>query len=209
MRGPRELDMKRLVRLVRYLKGTKSYGVRLALSKKHKKDVVDMRMYSDTDFGTCKQTRRAMTCGMVRLDGFVYFGFARRQGVQSTSSGEAELYGSSSVVMDGRVVKYLLEWIGFRVGYTFCVDSSAAKAIIQRDGVGKVKHLDIRVMWLQQERRDNGLVIAKVPGEENVADLGTKAHPRGRFLKLREMACITDCSEIDLYTHVDVVMVGT
>jgi len=207
LRDPKEFDMRRLVRMVRYLKGTKSFGVRLSLQKGHKPGVVDMKMYSDTDFGTCKQTRRAMTCGMVRLDGMPYSGFARRQGVQSTSSGEAELYGSSSVVMDGRVVKHLLEWLGYRVQYTLCVDSSAAKAIIQRDGVGKVKHLDIRSLWLQQERAERGLVVAKIPGASNVADLGTKAHPRGRFLELRAMAKIEDCSEIDLHEHVAVTAV--
>ena len=138
-----------------------------------------------------------------------YSGFARRQGVQSTSSGEAELYGSSSVVMDGRIVKHLLEWIGYTVQYTLCVDSSAAKAIIQRDGVGKVKHLDIRSLWLQQERSERGLMVSKIPGASNVADLGTKAHPRGRFLELRSMARIEDCSEIDLHEHVAVTAVST
>jgi len=145
-----------------------------------------------------------MTCGALRLDDMPYSGFARRQGVQSTSSGEAELYGASSVVMDGRVVKHLLEWIGYKVYYTLMLDSSAAKAIIQRNGVGKVKHLDIRALWLQQEREEFNLRVEKTPGEKNVADLGTKCHTRVRFLQLREMAGLVDCSEIDDHAVVDV-----
>ncbi len=42
-----------------------------------------------------------MTCGLTRLDQTVTSVFARRQGVQSASSGEAEFYGATSVVMDG------------------------------------------------------------------------------------------------------------
>ena len=64
--------------------------------------------------------------------------------MQSTSSGEAEFYGATSVVMDGKVVKNFLEWLGYEVIYQLMMDSSAAKAMIQRDGVGKVKHLDVR-----------------------------------------------------------------
>ena len=72
-----------------------------------------------------------------------------------------------------------------------------AKAMINRDGVGGVKHLDVRALWLQQEREKNGLKVRKVPGERNPADLGTKAHPVARFELLKQMCGITDCSTID------------
>ena len=45
-----------------------------------------------------------------------------------------------------------MEWLGFTVIYRLHVDSSSAKAMINRDGVGNVKHLDVRALWLQQER---------------------------------------------------------
>ena len=78
---------------------------------------VKMDMYSDTHFSNCKKTRRAMMRSALRLDGVHFAGFARRQAVQSTSSGEAEFYGAGSVVMDGRVVKYVLQWLGYKVDY--------------------------------------------------------------------------------------------
>ncbi len=78
-----------------------------------------------------------------------------------------------------------------------CWDSIVPKAMVQRDGVGKLKHMDVRALWLQAERRDHGLTTRKVPGEKNIADLGTKAHPVGRFLELRDMMGIVDCEQID------------
>jgi hypothetical protein len=156
-----------------------------------------LELFSDTDFAGCKETRRAMTCGVTRLDKTAISVFARRQGVQSTSSGEAEFYGSTSVVMDGRIIKRFLEWLGYDVAYQLFLDSSAAKAMVQRDGVGKLKHMDVRALWIQTERRDHGLVTRKVPGAQNYADLGTKAYPPGRFLELRDMLNIVDCNEID------------
>jgi hypothetical protein len=202
LREPKAFDKKRLVRLVRYMKGTKTFGM---LMKKPNgvKGKVLLELFSDTDFAGCKETRRAMTCGVTRLDKTITSVFARRQGVQSTSSGEAEFYGATSVVMDGRIVKHFLEWLGYEVLYQLHLDSSAAKAMVQRDGVGKVKHMDVRALWIQAERRDHGLVIRKVPGAQNYADLGTKAHPPGRFLELRDMLNIVDCRKIDAESEIE------
>eukprot|EP00959_Pyramimonas_sp_CCMP1952_P332429 6961174-Pyramimonas_sp.AAC.1 len=75
-----------------------------------------------------------MTRGITKLDGVHFAAFARRQGVQSTSSGEAEFYGATSVVMDGKLVKNMLEWLGYRVTWELGIDSSAAKAMINREG---------------------------------------------------------------------------
>ena len=146
LKEPREHDYKRLVRVVRYLKGTRSVGVRMRRPKGCEKWVIVLDMFSDTDYAGCVETRRAMTCGQYFTDGQPIYGFARRQGVQSTSSGEGELDGASSVAFDGRLIKELFEWLGFTVVYNLHTDSSSAKAMINRDGVGGVKHLDVRAL---------------------------------------------------------------
>ncbi len=48
------------------------------------------------------------------------------------------------MVMEGKLIKHLWEWLGFAVVWTLYIDSSAAKSIIQRQGVDKVRHLDTR-----------------------------------------------------------------
>eukprot|EP00973_Karenia_brevis_P015872 2172423-Karenia_brevis.AAC.1 len=53
-------------------------------------------------------------------------------------------------------------------------DSSAAKSFVCRRGLGKMRHLEIRDLWLQKEVYDGRLIVSKVPGEENPADLMTK-----------------------------------
>ena len=200
LKEPDEFDRRRLVKVVRYLKGSRTFGI-LLTRPTGKATTAKLDLYTDTDFATCPETRRAMTCGVTRVDDMPFAGFARRQGVQTTSSGEAEFYGAASVVMDGRIVKHALEWLGYKVEYTLYLDSSAAKAMINREGVGKLKHMDVRALWLQAERRDFGLRVAKVAGEKNVADLGTKAHPERRFLELRTMSGLIDCTEIDENTE--------
>ncbi|CAK0875518.1 unnamed protein product, partial [Prorocentrum cordatum] len=206
---PTEFDRKRLVKLVRYLKGTKTHGVLMEKPTGSKPGEVKLQLFTDTDFATCKQTRRAMTCGITKLGGVHFAAFARRQGVQSTSSGEAELYGATSVVMAGKLVKNMLEWLGYKVTWELGIDSSAAKAMINREGVGKAKHLDVRALWIQQERKVHGLIIKKESGTKNVADLGTKAHTTERFEHLRELAGIMDCSEMDKHKELEACSVTT
>ena len=52
-------------------------------------------------------------------------------------------------------------------------DSSAAKGIVMRQGAGRVKHLDIKTLWIQ-EREDRGdLVVKKILRLLNWSDLLT------------------------------------
>ncbi|CAK9026272.1 unnamed protein product [Durusdinium trenchii] len=65
------------------------------------------------------------------------------------------------------------EW-SIPCGLTMKCDSTAARAIACRVGVGKTKHVQARFLWLQQHTRDGVLTIEKVDGTKNNADLMTK-----------------------------------
>ena len=53
-------------------------------------------------------------------------------------------------------------------------DSSAARGIANRKGVGKLKYLQVRSLWFQQARLDGLVVVDRVDTLLNTADLGTK-----------------------------------
>ena len=67
-----------------------------------------------------------------------------------------------------------LGYVGLSSRMKLHVDSSAAKSFVSRRGLGKMKHLEIRDLWLQKEVREGKVLVGKVPGEENPADLMTK-----------------------------------
>ena len=54
------------------------------------------------------------------------------------------------------------------------LDSAAARGIINRGGVGKVRHLSCRSLWLQERMADGSMVVSPVSGTTNPADIGTK-----------------------------------
>ena len=93
------------------------------------------------------------------------------------SSAEAELYGMVEGVTRAKGLRTLAWELGFRSLTNIIklgTDSSAAKSFVCRRGLGRMKHLQIRDLWLQKEVADGRLVVFKTPGETNPADLMTK-----------------------------------
>ena len=66
-------------------------------------------------------------------------------------------------------------------------DSSSARQLIGRRGVGRLKHMEVREFWLQDEARAGRLEIRAVSSLSNLADLLTKAFARARFESLCEL----------------------
>ena len=56
-------------------------------------------------------------------------------------------------------------------------DASAARGVILRQGVGEVRHLQVKQLWLQENVAAGELAIVNNPGIENCADALT--HPWG------------------------------
>ena len=99
------------------------------------------------------------------------------QGAIALSSAEAEFYAMIEAVIRAKGLRNLAAEGGFRdlenivhIG----TESSEGKRFVGMEGLGKMKHLEIRDLWLQKEVRDGKVVVHKVLGTENPSDLGTK-----------------------------------
>ena len=73
--------------------------------------------------------------------------------------------------------------LGIELPSRLWTDSSAAIGVTSRQGVGKIRHLDTRTLWVQQAVRTGRIEIRKVKGTENPADLFTKHLPSEEKLK--------------------------
>ena len=75
------------------------------------------------------------------------------------------------------------------------VDSNAAIGIIGRIGLGKLRHIEVQDLWLQEVVRRGRIHISKVKGEHNDADLGTKPlHREAIEAILNRMNC--ECPKV-------------
>ena len=64
------------------------------------------------------------------------------------------------------------------------MDSSAALAVVNRKGCGKLRHVRVGQLWVQQLAEEEDMSFRQVLAEETSADLCTKHLARIRIEKL-------------------------
>ena len=67
---------------------------------------------------------------------------------------------------------------------TLSADSSAAKEIVKRKGLGKFKHLETTTLWATDKIDEGKVVVKKISGDRNVADILTKYFSSSRLRSL-------------------------
>ena len=67
------------------------------------------------------------------------------------------------------------------------VDSSAALGVVGRRGAGKLRHVRVGQLWVQQKNEEGEIRYRKVKGTENPADAMTKALAQADIEKYMKM----------------------
>ena len=170
MQQPNTKHMQALKLLVRFLKGSPRCLVVYA----RQAEQLVVNVYSDSDWAGCTKTRRSTSSSYVMLGDHLIVSSATTQNVVATSSGEAEFYALTKSASRALGAVGMAADMAKVVKPPVRVDATALKAIASRRGVGRVRHLHTPVLWIQEVVARRELTIAKVPGCENPADLGTK-----------------------------------
>ena len=102
--------------------------------------------------------------------------WSRTQQTVSLSSAEAELYALTTRIAEGMVTKHLLQELGHEVTLTNHVDSQSAKAWASRRGLGRMKHVMLKYMFVQDVVEKKLTNLAYINTKANKADLMTKCH---------------------------------
>ena len=101
--------------------------------------------------------------------------WSRTQATVALSSGEAELNAALKAGAEILSMKTLLAELGVAVQGHMYGDSSACSGTLHREGTGRIKHLQIRQLWLQQVIRTGTLTFTKISRDDNPADSLAKA----------------------------------
>ena len=71
-------------------------------------------------------------------------------------------------------IRQMLADFGVASGIRVSTDASAAKGIASRRGLGKMRHIEVHQLWVQDKVANGELEVQKVNGKENLADALTK-----------------------------------
>ena len=133
-----------------------------------------IEVYTDTDWAGCPRTRKSTSGGCVFLGRHAVKHWSSTQTSIALSSAEAEFGGVIRGSGQGLGYQAMLKDLGLDVPLRVWTDSSAAICICQRQGLGKVRHLDTQTLWIQQAVRAGKVDLRKIDGDKNPADLLTK-----------------------------------
>ena len=100
--------------------------------------------------------------------------WSKTQSLIALSSGEAELYATLRAAAESLGVMSMMKDLGYHIMGQIWSDASAALGIIHRKGLGKTRHIDTGLLWIQQTAAEQRLKFAKILGKHNPADLFTK-----------------------------------
>ena len=141
-----------------------------------------------------EQVDEKTSAGCIFLAGNWIHSYARTQKNSTLSSTEAEYVALVSGASEGLLLKAAIEHLtGEPVKLVVYGDNSSSLATAQNKGVGKLKHLSGRLLWLQQ-RQGRDLDLRKLDTMTNPADIGTKALGGKRVHMLLFMMGFTDNS---------------
>lgn len=161
----------------------------MVLRKEDMEDPNELELYSDSDWASCKVTRRSTSSGLIFLNGCCIHSHSRIQASISLSSMEAEILAATSLLLEGIMVKQFLQFLlgddgglgnNQQVQMRLWLYSTSAQSFFNRLGPGRTKHLSTRLLWSQQAMRRKWFLVEKVSTHENPADLNTKPLSRER-----------------------------
>ena len=109
--------------------------------------------------------------------------WSKTQAVVAKSSAESELYAAVRACVEGLGYHTLCADIGDEVAVRTHLDASAAIGIVERRGLARVRHIDVDVLWIQEQQARRLLLIQKISGSQNPVGLMTKHVAGAKILK--------------------------
>ena len=138
----------------------------------------------DGNWAQCPRTRRPIGGGLVFWGKHLLDSFCQQQHTISLSSAEAELHEIVNGAARGLFIRNVLQAMELKAGVSVGTDLSAAARITQRLGAGRVRRLEVKDLWIQEEVRSHELKVSRVKSEDSRADVLTKFLDPDRYRKL-------------------------
>ena len=176
-------------RVLRYLKTTFDYGLRMQVHHDRVIQPVDLVVYTDADYANDSEDRKSVSGYVILLDGATVSYGSRKQGINALSTMDAEYYAMHEGTKDVQWLKKLCEEL--MVDYKkprLLSDNMAAIYLSEKPGKHHhVKHIENKFHYVRSLVQDKRLTTEYVNTQEQVADVMTKALARVKFVKFRTM----------------------
>ena len=171
------------MKLVRYMKGSRDLATFFP-AEGHASHITG---FIDGDWACDDLDRKSVSGGLMMVAGCRMHSHSRGT-EHALSSGESEIMSMSELMKDCLLLQFNLEFAGFgKLPIVMNTDATVARAFVHRKGVGRMKHLDVRHMWLQELMSQGAYSARKIPREINPSDMLTHTPTAADLLKFLPM----------------------
>ena len=146
LKGRTALEVRQLKRLLRYVKGTKDTSTVFEVRDNNDK----REQLVKSDWASDQTKRKSRSGAVIMAEGMRLHAHSRGQASVVLSSCEAQVMAASEGINEALLMQEVLMFAGLgHYEIEVKVDSSAAHAFFHRRGVGRMKHIDSRILLLQ------------------------------------------------------------
>ena len=113
-----------------------------------------LEVFSDADWSGNKKTRERVSSAIIAWNSNVLYSHSKTQKNISLSSGESEYHSLVSAVSDAILLKACIAFVTTDPleSCVFC-DNMAARTLATRQGVGRMRHVSGKLLWLQENEK--------------------------------------------------------
>jgi hypothetical protein len=165
-------------RILRYLKGTKDYRLRLGGTTE-----VSLTGYCDADWAGDVDERKSTTGYVFLIGNGVVSWKSKRQPTPALSTAEAEYQAATSATQEALWMRQLLSELGFLLptATPLYSDNQGAIALARNPtSHSRTKHIDIKHHFIRHSIEAGDIDMRYCPTQEMVADVLTKGLPRDK-----------------------------
>ena len=124
--------------------------------------------YTDSNWAGCTRTRKSKRGAAFLHGGHLSKAYSRTQAYIALSSAEAELYATVAAASEGLGLKAMSRDFGMSLDPYLNVDASAPIGIVQRKGLGKLRHLDTQSLWVRDAVCQRRVMVEKIRGRKTL-----------------------------------------
>jgi hypothetical protein len=173
LNAPTKTHLEAAMFILRYLKKTKEYALKFAKGDKKS----DLKMYVDSDFAMCLDTRRS-TSGCVLLYNTSAFHWrSKRQPMPAWSTAEAEYISLAEGQREALWANMLMQELGAATKRIETFKDNKACIRIAENPVltQRTKSLNLMYHFARHYVQEGIFTLTKIPTAKNLADILTKA----------------------------------
>ncbi|XP_039778972.1 uncharacterized mitochondrial protein AtMg00810-like [Panicum virgatum] len=188
MHAPREPHGAMLKRILRYIKGTLSFGLHLCATTSP-----TLIAYSDADWAGCPDTRRSTSGFCVFLGDSLLSWSSKRQTTVSRSSAEAEYRGVANAVAECTWLRQLLGELHCSIPKaTIAYCDNISSVYMSKNPVHhkRTKHIELDIHFVREKVALGELRVLPIPSAQQFADVFTKGLSSSMFNDFRSSLCI-------------------